>query len=117
MKCPICGKGVLRKGKHKETMFGVYLGQFPAEVCSKCNESFTDEKTTRAIEKSARRKGVWGLGRKTKITTSGNSLAVRIPKPIARFLKLRSGEEAYIHPEKGKIVIEPETSYPYFDTP
>lgn len=89
-------------------MFGVYLGEFPAEICSKCNESFTNEKTTRKIEELAKSKGIWGLGKRTKITKTGNSLAVRIPKEIANFLKLKEGNEAYIHPEKDKIIIEPE---------
>ncbi len=106
MKCPICEKGTLKRGKIKEAMFGVYLGEFAAEICDKCNESFTDEKTTRAIEEAAKRKGIWGLGKKTKITKTGNSLAVRIPKEIADFLKLKEGKEAYIHPEKDKLVIE-----------
>lgn len=106
MKCPMCGKGNLLKGKISETMFGVYLGEFPAEICSKCHESFTNEKTTQAIEDSAKEKGIWGLGKKTKITKTGNSLAVRIPKEIAKFLNLKVGKEAYIHPEKNKIVIE-----------
>lgn len=109
MKCPMCGKGTLKKGKIKETMFGVYLGEFPAEICSSCNESFTDEKTTREIEEAAKKKGIWGLGKKTKITRTGNSLAVRIPKEIANFLNLKEGKGAYIHPEKDKIIIEPET--------
>ena len=126
MKCPVCAKGILKKGKIKETMFGVYLGEFPAEICNKCNESFTDEKTTRAIGESAKKKGIWGLGKKTKtrenqrfsghrkskgfsrVTKTGNSLAVRIPKEIANFLKLKEGKEAYIHPEKDKLIIEPE---------
>ncbi len=85
-------------------MFGVYFGEFSAEIC---NESFTDEKTTRAIEKEAKEKGIWGLGKKTKITKTGNSIAVRIPKEIANFLKLKVGNEAYIHPDKNKIIIEP----------
>src|SRR3989339_679986 len=106
MKCPVCAKGDIKTGKIKEEMFGVYLGEFPAEICSKCNESFTDEKTTIAIEESAKRIGVWGLGKKTKITKTGNSLAVRIPKEIVNFLKLKEGNEAYIHPEKDRIVIE-----------
>ena len=106
MKCPICEKGKLKNGKTKETMFGVYLGEFPAQVCTKCGESFTDEKTTKAIENAARGKGIWGLGQKTKITKSGNSLAVRIPKEIAKFLKIEEGSEAYIHPDKDKIIIE-----------
>lgn len=106
MKCPVCEKGTLKSGKIKETMFGVYLGEFPAEICNKCNESFTDEKTTRAIEEVAKKKGIWGLGKKTKITKTGNSLAVRIPKEIADFLKLKEGKEAYIHPDKDRLVIE-----------
>jgi len=104
MKCPVCEKGTLKRGKIKETMFGVYLGEFSAEIC---NESFTDEKTTRAIEKEAKEKGIWGLGKKTKITKTGNSIAVRISKDIANFLKLKVENEAYIHPDKNKIIIEP----------
>src|SRR3989344_2104705 len=106
MKCPVCGKGTLKKGKIKETMFGIYLGDYPAEICDKCNESFTDEKTTRAIEAAAKKKGIWGLGRKTKITKTGNSLAVRIPKEIADFLNLSEGKEAYIHTDKDRLIIE-----------
>jgi len=106
MRCPICQNGILRKGKIKETMFGIYLGEFPAEICSNCNESFTDAETTRVIEQVAKKKGIWGLGKKTKITKTGNSLAVRIPKDIADFLKLKEGSEAFIHPEKDKIIIE-----------
>ncbi len=108
--CPVCGKGTLKKDKIQETMFGIYLGEFPAEICNNCNESFTDEKTTRAIEEAAKKRGIWGLGKKTKITKTGNSLAVRIPKEIVNFLKLKEGKEAFIHPEKGKIVIEPEAT-------
>lgn len=107
MKCPICDKGELKNGKVKEYMFGVYLGEFPAEICTKCGESFTDSKTTKEIELAAKKKGIWGLSKKTKITKTGNSLAVRIPKQIAVYLKLKDGEEAYIHPEDSKLVIEP----------
>lgn len=106
MRCPICNKGELKKGKIKEYMFGVYLGEFPAEICTKCHESFTDSKTTRKIEEAAKKKGVWDLGKKTKITRTGNSLAVRIPKKIAEHLKLTEGKEAYIHPEDNKLIIE-----------
>lgn len=106
MKCPICRKGVLRTGKIKESMFGVELGEFHAQICSSCKESFTDSETTRKIEEIAKQKGIWNLGRKTKITRTGNSLAVRIPKEIADYLHLEEGKDAYIHPEKNKLVIE-----------
>ena len=106
MKCPVCGNGILRSGKIEEHMFGVCLGEFPADICSKCGESFTDSATTKKIEDVAKKKGIWGLSAVTKITKTGNSLAVRIPKKIADYLKLKEGEEAHIHPEKYKLVIE-----------
>ena len=92
--------------KIKETMFGVYLGEFPAEVCTKCGESFTNIETTKKIEAIAKKKGIWGLGMKTKIMKSGNSLAVRIPKKIADYLNLKQGKEAFIQPQDHKLVIE-----------
>lgn len=48
-----------------------------------------------------------GHWKKTKITRTGNSLAVRIPKEIADYLNLKEGEEAYIHPEGKKLVTGP----------
>ena len=107
MKCPICRKGILKKGTIKETMFGIYLGEFPAEICTACNESFTDSETMQKIENTAKKKGIWGLSRKTKITQTGNSLAVRIPKELAKHLNLKKGTETCIHPEKDKLIIEP----------
>jgi len=59
-RCPICEKGELREAIIKETLQGTYLGKFPAEVCSACEESFTDRETTRQIESIAKKKGVWG---------------------------------------------------------
>jgi YgiT-type zinc finger domain-containing protein len=106
MKCPVCEKGILKKGKTKEYMFGNYLGEFPAEICTHCGESFTDSATTKKIEDIAKKQGIWGLGAVTKITKTGNSLAVRIPKKIADYLKLKSGKEAYIHPEDNKLIVE-----------
>ena len=106
MKCPTCSKGNLKKQSVKEEMFGVYLGDFPAEVCTACGESFTDSETTKKIEEAAKKKGIWGLGMKTKITRTGNSLAIRVPKKIADYLKLKEGKEAYIYPDANKLVIE-----------
>ena len=105
-KCPICNKGTLKKGKIKEHMFGVYLGEFPAEICTKCNESFTDSTTTKKIQEVAKKKGIWGLSAVTKITKTGNSLAIRIPKRLIDYLNLKEGEETYIHPENHKLIIE-----------
>lgn len=57
MNCPMCEKGRLKRGTIREEMFGVYLGEFPADICSKCGESFTDAAATRRIEEAAKSKG------------------------------------------------------------
>jgi transposase-like protein len=105
MKCPVCS-GAIKKGIIREEMFGVDLGTFPGLICSKCNETFMDQKTTKLITEAAKKKGLWGLGASTRITKAGNSLSVRIPKKMADYLKIEDGSEAYMHPDGRKIVIE-----------
>ncbi|HYY48114.1 MAG TPA: YgiT-type zinc finger protein [Thermoplasmata archaeon] len=106
-KCPVCNKGTLRKGKIREEMFGIDLGEYPAEICDSCGESFVDEAAMRKIEARAKELGLWGLAKKVAIAKSGNSLVVRIPAELARFLKLKGGEDALVRPEgREKIVVE-----------
>ena len=105
--CPSCGKGELHRGKIREQMFGVDLGEYPAEICDSCGESFVDQKAMRRIEARAKELGLWGLAKKVSIAKSGNSLVVRIPAELARFLKLKGGEDALVRPEgREKIVVE-----------
>src|SRR2546430_3679656 len=78
-RCPACGKGELHRGKVREQMFGVDLGEYPAEICDSCGESFVDQKAMRKIEARAKELGLWGLAKKVSIAKSGNSLVVRIP--------------------------------------
>ncbi len=106
MKCPICNEGTLNKEKIREEQFGVGLGVYDGLLCNSCGESFFDSKTTHRILAKSKEKGIFGLHAKTKIARSGNSLAIRIPKKIVEFMKLKEGKEVSIHPEKGKIVIE-----------
>jgi YgiT-type zinc finger domain-containing protein len=105
--CPVCGKGKLRKGKVREEMFGVDLGEYPALVCDSCGESFVDQDAMKKIEARAKEVGLWGLAKKVSIAKSGNSLIVRIPADLARFLGLKGGEDALVRPEgREKIVVE-----------
>ena len=106
MRCPMCSQGQLRKKKEQEKMFGIDLGMFDKLVCNHCGESFTDEQTQERIEQAAKKKGIWGLGHKTKFTKSGNSIAVRIPKDIVRFLSIKDGQDAFVHPDGTNLVIE-----------
>ena len=88
-------------------MFGVDLGEYPALVCDSCGESFVDQDAMKKIEAKAKELGLWGLAKKVSIAKSGNSLVVRIPADLARFLQLKGGEDALVRPEgRGKIVVE-----------
>ncbi|HLC64785.1 MAG TPA: YgiT-type zinc finger protein [Candidatus Nanoarchaeia archaeon] len=104
-KCDECGARTVRK-LVDFSMYGIHLGKFPAEVCTKCGEEVFDEKTSEEIDSVAKKKGLWGLARKVKVVKIGNSLAVRIPKAISDFAGLREGKEALMKPEKNRIVIE-----------
>ncbi|MEW6070507.1 MAG: AbrB/MazE/SpoVT family DNA-binding domain-containing protein [Candidatus Thermoplasmatota archaeon] len=106
-KCPVCERGKLKKGEIDEEMFGVALGKFEAELCDYCHESFVDERVMAKIEEKAKKIGIWGLAEKLKVAKSGNSLVVRLPARIAKFLSIKAGQEVLVHPEsKEKLVIE-----------
>ncbi len=106
MKCPICNQGELKRRKTEEIMFGTSLGLFDKLVCGHCGESFADEETQAKIEEAAKKKGIWGLGHKTTFAKIGNSVSVRIPKDIVRYLAIKEGQDAFIHPEGNTIIIE-----------
>ena len=106
MKCPICEQGILKQVVEEHRMFGGSLGKYKGEKCTSCGELFTDSSVMEKIEATAKQKGIWGLEKKTKIAKAGNSLAVRIPQEIAKYLKLKIGTEANMHPEENKLIIE-----------
>ena len=106
MSCPICN-GKLKKVKADYEYYDIYIGKFDAEKCLECGEIFFTENASDKIDRIAKEKGLWGLERRSKISYSGNSLIVRIPKDIAEFLDLKNGKEIQIHPEgKKKLVVE-----------
>jgi YgiT-type zinc finger domain-containing protein len=106
-RCPVCGKGTLRRGNVHETMFGVELGDYRGEICDQCGEAFLSTESMRKVEARAKELGLWGLASKVKIARSGNSLVVRIPAKLARHLKLKNGQEVLIAPEKAnRLVLE-----------
>lgn len=105
MKCVMCNGQLEEKlVEHKE--FGISFGKFKANVCSKCNEIIFDSKTADKIQEKSKELGLFGLAsKKTKVALVGNSLAVRIPKEIADFVKLKKEEEIRIIPKNEKEII------------
>lgn len=106
MNCPIC-KGKMQRKKEQYNYGDMDFGSFDADVCTKCGEVFFTEKSSDAIDAKAKKLGIWGLEKETKISYSGNSLIIRIPKAIADFMGLAKGEEVSLRPEgKRKLVVE-----------
>ena len=105
-KCYICEKGKLENKKVDYPLYGISLGKFNAQVCTKCKEVFFDENTSKRMTEIAKEKGLWGLQTKTKIGQSGTTLDIRLPKKIIEFLDLEKGKAVEIYPEgKNKLVI------------
>lgn len=106
MKCIMCD-GQTKKQVVDDEEFGVFLGRFPAEVCQKCGEVYFDSETVKKIQAKSKKLGLFGLLKKTKVAEVGNSLAIRIPKPIAEFTGLRKNTEVTLVPHsKHSILVE-----------
>ncbi len=106
MKCLNCGSSGVKKKKIDFKVYGIFLGKFPAEVCSKCGEEVFDEVTSDKIDKIAKERGLWGLESRTKIGIAGDGLVIRLNKKIVEFMGLRKGEEVTVIPEsKEKLLV------------
>lgn len=91
------GKTVKKNVDYRE--YDVFLGNFKAEICKKCGETYFDEKIAEKIQSKSKELGLFGLAKKAKVAEVGNSIAIRIPKEIATFLGLKKGKEVTITPE------------------
>ncbi len=106
-KCYICEEGELSNKKIDYCLYGVKLGKFDAEICSRCGEVFFAEETSNKMTKLAKQKGLWGLASQTKIGQSGTTLDIRLPKSIINFMQLKKGEDVRIYPEdRHRIIVE-----------
>lgn len=92
---------------HGQICVRANLGIFPTQVCDACGEQWFDEKTSQKIQELEKKNGLFGLSKKSKVSYSGNSLIVRIPESVAKFMKIKKEDEIIIHPEgKNKIAVE-----------
>ena len=106
IKCEECGGKIIHK-KVDFSMYGISLGKFPAEVCTKCGEEVFSEEVSDEIEKKTKEKGLYGLEARTRIGVAGNCLDIRIGKNVAKFLELKKGKEVTTYPEnKNRLIVE-----------
>ncbi len=105
MKCVLCN-GNLEHKTVEYTEFGVSLGSFKGQICTRCDETFFDAETVDKIQARSKELGLFGLSaKKTKVAQVGNSLAVRIPKEIALFVNMKKEEDVRIIPKNKKEII------------
>lgn len=74
------------------------MGSFKGMVCSHCGETLFEAAASEQIEEEVKRRGLWGLRARTKVSEVGNALDVRIPKALAQFLSLEKGQEVILEP-------------------
>ena len=88
---------------------GEAIGTFDALVCAHCGETLFESAASDKIEAEVKRRGLWGLRARTKVSEVGNALDVRIPKTLAEFLSLEKGKDVILEPidrNRLQIIIE-----------
>ncbi len=97
--CYKCEKGQLVKKNVEYEQYGQMIGKYPAEVCPKCGEVFFSSDSVGKIEQELKKRGLFGLGTKAHIGTSGNSLDLKLAKKLADFFHLQKGQSVFIEPK------------------
>ncbi len=104
-KCISCN-GKLKNKIVNYIIYGIGIGKFPALVCDSCGEQWFSEETSRKIEEKEKQLGLFGLSIETKVSYSGNSLIIRIPKELAKFMNIKKETKVELIPEnKNKLCI------------
>lgn len=109
MKCTACNTGHYDKKKVPYVFLGERIGVFNALVCNHCQETLFESAASDKIEAEVKRRGLWGLRARSKVSKVGNALDVRIPKLLADFLSLKKGQEVILEPvdkTRLQIVVE-----------
>ncbi len=101
-----CG-GVLKKSQTAVEFFGVDFGIRDCEVCTRCGSEFLADETLVEVEAEVKKRKLFGLEKQAQVTKSGNSLVIRIPPDLAKFLGLHYKDLVRLYPEgKSRLAIE-----------
>lgn len=106
MRCTNCNMGNYGKKKIPYIFLGEAIGKFEALVCNRCGETLFEPAASDKIEAEVKHRGLWGLRARSKVSEVGNALDVRVPKPLAKFLSLKKGQEVILEPiDKNRLQI------------
>lgn len=98
IRCTNCNMGTYDKKKVPYVFIGEKLGSYDALVCNHCGETLFEASSSDKIEAEVKKRGLWGLRARSKVSEVGNALDVRIPKALADFLSLHKGKEVVLEP-------------------
>lgn len=101
-----CG-GTLKKSQCSVEFYGIDFGIRDCEVCTSCGSEYLDQEVMQKLEEEVKKRKIFALERNVKVTKSGNSLVIRIPREIAEFLNIGYLSSLRMFPvEKGRLEIE-----------
>ncbi|MDG7018525.1 MAG: AbrB/MazE/SpoVT family DNA-binding domain-containing protein [Nitrososphaerota archaeon] len=104
-----CG-GKLQERASEVEFFGIDFGVKKVESCTECGTEYLPQETMEEVEAEVRKRGLFGLERRGRVSKSGNSLVIRIPQEIAKSMKLKRGLPIIIYPsDKDRLVVEVES--------
>lgn len=109
MKCTNCKSGKYVNKKVPYVFLGENIGIFDALVCDVCNETLFESDASGKIEAEVKRRGLWGLRARSRVSKVGNALDVRINRSLADFLSLKKGQEVILEPidrNRLQIIVE-----------
>ncbi|MDI6640517.1 MAG: hypothetical protein QMD78_06815 [Methanocellales archaeon] len=97
-----CG-GELRKPHTEVEFYGIDFEVRECEVCSSCGTEYLSEDIIEEIKN----RGIFALERAVKITKSGNSLVLRLPPEIVKFLEIHHKSTVRLFPaDKHRLEVE-----------
>ncbi|MDI6902725.1 MAG: hypothetical protein QMC77_03230 [Methanocellales archaeon] len=101
-----CG-GELRKSHTEVEFYGIDFGVRECEVCSSCGTEYLSEDIIEEMEEEIKNRGIFALERAVKITKSGNSLVLRLPPEIVKFLEIHHKSTVRLFPaDKHRLEVE-----------
>jgi len=101
-----CG-GLMKKTKTEVEFFGIDFGVRSCEICTRCGAEYLSQELIEEIEAEVKSRGLFGLERKGRITKSGNSLVIRVPKEIADSLNIEKDSRITIYPsDRKRLIVE-----------
>ena len=104
-----CG-GRLEERASEVEFFGIDFGVRKVEVCADCGTEYLSQETMEEVEAEVRKRGLFGLERRGRVSKSGNSLVIRIPQEIVKSMKLKRDLPIIIYPsDKDRLVVEVES--------